>query len=112
MSSSSTCYVKARWATCGSSFTNKTILLDNITPQAITSHEAKLQVPALEGQGAPDVESHANIPLAQLPHDPQGHLLRPGVVWYAQFVLSFGVLVSALACGSGLRPLHWCIGKC
>lgn len=65
---------------------NKTICLANMTQQAMISHQAKLQVPALEGQGAPDVESHANIPLAQLPHDPQGHLLRPGVVWCADCV--------------------------
>ncbi|DBA84941.1 TPA: NAD-dependent protein deacylase sirtuin-5, mitochondrial [Trebouxia sp. C0005] len=36
-------------------------------------------VPALQGQGAPDVEKHANIPLKKLPHDSQGQLLRPGV---------------------------------
>ena len=40
-----------------------------------------LQVAALQGQGAPDVKHHANIPLKKLPHDSQGHLLRPGVVW-------------------------------
>ncbi|DBA94468.1 TPA: hypothetical protein ACH3X1_002062 [Trebouxia sp. C0004] len=38
-------------------------------------------VPALQGQGAPDVEPHANIPLKKLPHDSKGHLLHPGVVW-------------------------------
>ena len=41
------------------------------------------QVPALEGQGIPDVETHVDIPMDQLPHDSQGRLLRPGVVWYA-----------------------------
>ena len=40
-----------------------------------------LQVPELQGQGAPDVKHHANIPFKKLPHDSQGHLLRPGVVW-------------------------------
>lgn len=40
-----------------------------------------LQVPALKGQGAPDVKHHANIPLKQLPCDAKGQLLRPGVVW-------------------------------
>jgi len=40
-----------------------------------------LQVPELQGQGAPDVKHHANIPLKKLPHDSQGHLLPPGVVW-------------------------------
>lgn len=41
-------------------------------------------VPALQGQGAPTVKHHANIPLKNLPHDSQGHLLRPGVVWFGE----------------------------
>ncbi|KAL0027565.1 hypothetical protein WJX77_011128 [Trebouxia sp. C0004] len=41
-------------------------------------------VPALQGQGAPDVEPHANIPLKKLPHDSKGHLLHPGVVWFGE----------------------------
>ena len=39
------------------------------------------QVAALAGTGAPDISSHANIPLKQLPLDDRGRLLRPGVVW-------------------------------
>ncbi len=59
----------------------------------ITGH-ANVQVSALQGQGAPDVESHANIPIGQLPHS-QGRLLRPGVVWCARCLL---FLVSVLTC--------------
>lgn len=38
-------------------------------------------VPALAGTGAPD-GSAADIPVDELPHDEQGRLLRPGVVWF------------------------------
>ena len=39
-------------------------------------------MPALEGVGAPDPETMAaDIAIEDLPHDEQGHLLRPGVVW-------------------------------
>ena len=42
-----------------------------------------VQVPALAGKGAPDPETmSADISLADLPHDEQGNLLRPGVVWW------------------------------
>ncbi|KAL4433458.1 hypothetical protein ABPG77_010311 [Micractinium sp. CCAP 211/92] len=40
--------------------------------------------PALAGRGAPDGDASpaADIPLGLLPHDAEGHLLRPGVVWF------------------------------
>lgn len=40
--------------------------------------------PALAGRGAPegDASPAADIPADQLPHDEEGHLLRPGVVWF------------------------------
>ena len=40
------------------------------------------QVPALEGKGAPDPDTMAaDVPREALPHDDEGYLLRPGVVW-------------------------------
>lgn len=39
-----------------------------------------MKVPALQGQGAPDMTHHANIPVEKLPSR-HGCLLRPGVVW-------------------------------
>ena len=42
-----------------------------------------MQVPALAGKGASDPETmSADILLDDLPHDEQGNLLRPGVVWW------------------------------
>ncbi|KAL4451674.1 hypothetical protein ABPG75_007336 [Micractinium tetrahymenae] len=40
--------------------------------------------PALAGRGTPDGDASpaAVIPSDQLPHDAEGHLLRPGVVWF------------------------------
>ncbi|WIA29215.1 hypothetical protein OEZ86_011726 [Tetradesmus obliquus] len=38
-------------------------------------------VPALAGSGSPDGQP-ADIPVEELPHDDQGQLLRPGVVWF------------------------------
>ena len=42
-----------------------------------------MQVPALAGKGAPDPDTMAaDIPMNELPHDEDGNLLRPGVVWW------------------------------
>ncbi|CAK0763123.1 hypothetical protein CVIRNUC_003026 [Coccomyxa viridis] len=42
-------------------------------------------VPALAGKGAPDPETmSADISVDKLPHDEQGNLLRPGVVWFGE----------------------------
>ena len=42
-------------------------------------------VPALAGKGQPDPSTPpAEIPEDQLPHDAQGRLLRPGVVWFGE----------------------------
>lgn len=41
-----------------------------------------VKVPALDGKGAPTPDTAAaDIPVSQLPHDEEGRLLRPGVVW-------------------------------
>ena len=61
-----------------------------------SEYEPVVQVQALEGQGAPDVRTHANIPVAKLPHD-SGKLLRPGVVWYASEFVSL-ICLEILAC--------------
>lgn len=38
--------------------------------------------PGLAGRGAPDAHNAPDIPEQDLPHDEQGRLLRPGVVWF------------------------------
>ncbi len=46
-----------------------------------------MQVPALAGKGAPDPDTMAaDIPRNELPHDEDGHPLRPGVVWWVLLV--------------------------
>ncbi|KAF8072976.1 sirt5 [Scenedesmus sp. PABB004] len=40
-------------------------------------------VPALAGTGDPDGQA-ADIPIEDLPHDGEGRLLRPGVVWFEE----------------------------
>eukprot|EP01026_Neomeris_dumetosa_P055664 TRINITY_DN5070_c1_g1_i1.p1 TRINITY_DN5070_c1_g1~~TRINITY_DN5070_c1_g1_i1.p1 ORF type:complete len:314 (+),score=36.29 TRINITY_DN5070_c1_g1_i1:105-1046(+) len=42
-------------------------------------------VPAFENKGDPDPKiNSSNIPIEDLPHDAEGYLLRPGVVWYGE----------------------------
>lgn len=52
--------------------------------------------PALEGRGAPDDLGAVPIPEEDLPHDAQGRLLRPGVVWFGE-ALSVAALDAAEA---------------
>lgn len=55
-------------------------------------------VPSLAGRGAPDGDpsAAADLPLDQLPHDDEGRLLRPGVVWFNE-QLDAAVLAAAEA---------------
>lgn len=87
MSSPSFCsgtatYTSARWTVHASVQSESVLTVPRTGPRCHHEQVAgRVQVPALQGQGAPDVEKHANIPLKKLPHDSQGQLLRPGVVW-------------------------------